>query len=118
MADDDPEMRGLIASLLRQDGYEVSESPDGSAVLEALRSCPQSPPDLLISDVEMPRSSGLRVLAAVKRSFPHLPVVLITAFGSAEVHREARRLGAAAVLDKPFGISDLRDLVRRLLALG
>jgi len=115
VADDDSEMRGLIAAILRADGFDVSESPDGVTLLEALRASEHGPPDLLISDVEMPRASGLRVLASVRRSHPTLPVVLITAFGSPEVHREARLLGASAVLDKPFGFAVLRDLVHDLL---
>jgi len=115
VADDDSEMRGLIAAILRADGIDVSESPDGITLLEALREAEDGPPDLLISDIEMPRGNGLRVLASVRRSHPTLPVVLITAFGSPEVHREARLLGASAVLDKPFGFAALRNLVHELL---
>jgi DNA-binding response OmpR family regulator len=114
VADDDSEMRDLIATILRQDGHEVHEAPDGAAVLEALRSSSRTA-DLLISDVEMPRGTGLQVLASVRRTHPLLPVVLITAFGSPELHREARRLGAAATLDKPFGFGELRGLVRTVI---
>ena len=118
VADDDPEMRGLIAAILRREGFEVNESADGSELLEALRCSLEEPPDLVISDIEMPRATGLRVLASVKRAFPRVPVVLITAFGSPEVHHEAGRLGASAVVDKPFRFAALRELVLKLIGHG
>jgi DNA-binding NtrC family response regulator len=116
VADDDVEMRQLLVTVLRREGYEVSEASGGSELLEALRASEHRPPDLVISDVEMPRGNGLRVLASVRRSHPEVPVVLITAFGSPEVHREADRLGAAMVLDKPFRFDALREIVQNLMS--
>ena len=117
VADDDAGMRDLLAAVLRRDGYEVTVSEDGDALMDTVSKFPEGTFDLVISDIQMPRVSGLRVLATIRRQHPRLPVVLITAFGSAEMHREAARLGATKVLDKPFKVADLRELVGDLLQL-
>lgn len=66
----------------------------------------------------MPWASGLTVLAALRRYDWATPAILITAFGDDETHSEARRLGAAAVFDKPFDMRDLRRAARRVLGVG
>jgi DNA-binding NtrC family response regulator len=115
VADDDAEMRNLLASVLRHDGHEVSEACDAETLVEAIGASTQAPPSLVISDVQMPGSSGLRALAWVRRRYPSLPFVLITAFGSPELHAQAARLGVTAMLDKPFSFSDLRELAKKLV---
>lgn len=124
VADDDAEMRSLLADTLRSDGFAVSEAKDGQELLamlvpstdRAAKGGTSSVPDLVVTDVQMPGATGLRVLSHVRRAHPTVPVILITAFGSAELHAQAKRLGAATVLDKPFDMSVLRALVRRLLS--
>jgi CheY-like chemotaxis protein len=119
LAEDDLEMRRLVAKALRQAGYTVTEAEDGFALLEQLGSyllrTAGHPYDVIVSDIRMPDVTGLDVLEGLgnERDFP--PVVLMTAFGSAAVHAAARRLGAAALLDKPFDLAELLDTVRRLL---
>jgi CheY-like chemotaxis protein len=118
LAEDDPAMRALIASMLEQEGYEVIEARDGHEVLarlEAVRSqSPLSnPPALIVSDIRMPAYSGLDLLAILRCAACPVPVILITAFGDEETHAEARELGATAILDKPFDLDDLRALVVR-----
>lgn len=119
LAEDDPAMRELIASVLRQDGYDVLEARDGEELLDSIGhvvdrpgACQESIA-MIISDVRMPSLSGLDVLAALRCAFWRTPVILITAFGSEETHAEAGKLGVLAVLDKPFPLDDLRTLVRQ-----
>jgi len=69
----------------------------------------------VISDVVMPHCTGLSALAAIKRMGHTYPFVVITAFGDDHTHNEALRLGAAAVFDKPLGLSELRSMVARLV---
>ena len=121
IADDDEEMRSLMSSILRTDGITVSEAKDGQELLSMLvaKTAPDgSPisPDLVVTDVQMPGATGMRVLSHVRRAHPTVPVILITAFGSAELQAQAKRLGAATVLDKPFDLAELRKLVQRLLS--
>jgi CheY-like chemotaxis protein len=113
LVEDDEELRLLLGTVLRRDGYEVVEARDGTEALErigggALRSHDPHTPDVVISDIRMPRESGLELLAGLRRAGCATPVILMTGFGGPSTEAEARRLGAAAVFDKPFDIDDLR----------
>lgn len=118
LAEDDVEMRALVSAVLRRDGYEVIEARNGVELAslvqsEVLQPALGVPVDVLITDVVMPGRTGLDVLAWLRSRDRSTPVLLVTAFGSAELHEEARRLGAA-VLDKPFELAELRRVVRAL----
>ena len=116
VAEDDPDMRRLIATSLRMAGNKVVEATDGIDVLDRMETmirdlCPDAF-DVIVSDVNMPGLSGLDVLAALRCTHWTTPVVLITAFGDEETRAEARELGAAAFLDKPLDPEALRSAVR------
>jgi DNA-binding response OmpR family regulator len=116
LAEDDPDLRSLLAAALALDGHQITEASDGTEVLEQLAATlgeaePVPGFDLIISDIRMPGWSGLDVLAGL-RHYPVVPpVVLITAFGGERLHADARRLGAVATLDKPFDLAQLRAIV-------
>jgi CheY-like chemotaxis protein len=119
LADDDPDMRQMIARRLRRAGYRVKEVADGGQLLkhlgnEKLRRLYEEP-DLVISDIRMPGLSGLEVLGILRQADWAMPVILITAFGDRQTHDDARRLGAATLLDKPFELDDLMYAVRSIL---
>jgi DNA-binding response OmpR family regulator len=120
VAEDDADMRELLASVLRKDGYDVIEARDGWQLLQYLAThtpaVDDSPVDLVISDIRMPGKNGLDVLAGLRFADSSTPVILITGFGDLQTHLEARRLGATAVLDKPFDLDQLRSVVLNLLA--
>jgi CheY-like chemotaxis protein len=106
LAEDDPDMRRLLAARLRAAGHHVVEASDGVGIVDVIESMVWSEPpdafDVIVSDVHMPGLSGLDVLAALRCSGLPTPVILITAFGDDDVHAEALELGAVAVLDKPI----------------
>jgi CheY-like chemotaxis protein len=122
VADDDTEMRNLLASSLRGDGYDVVEATSGPDLLEEvsmlLFSGQAVPVDLIISDERMPGMLGSEVLAGLRESRWPTPFVLITGFGDAETHRRAFSLGARAVFDKPFDLDELKRTVETILARG
>ncbi len=118
LAEDDGDMRQLLAKTLRADGLTVIEVGSGTELLDRLASMllhGKEGFDLIVSDVRMPGKSGLEVLGGLRRSDWSVPVVLITAFGDDELHAEASRLGAT-LLDKPFELERLRRLIRETLA--
>jgi DNA-binding NtrC family response regulator len=119
LAEDDDEARTLLARALRQDGYRVREARDGHELLQemggAMLGHTEDPIDLVISDIRMPGPSGLAVLRSVRSADWAIPFILITAFGDEDTHREAERLGARAVFDKPFDVDDLRTAVLNTL---
>jgi DNA-binding response OmpR family regulator len=112
-------MREMVASALREDGYEVIEARDGWQLLQYLathaRAVDDNPIDLVISDIRMPGKTGLDILAGLRWADPSTPFILITGFGDMQTHMEARRLGASAVFDKPFDLEHLRSVVLNLL---
>jgi DNA-binding response OmpR family regulator len=120
VADDDTEMRRLVAESLRKDGYEVTEEPDGGRLLvrvAALHSFDRTvdPFDLIVSDIRMPVCSGLDIVKGLREAHCSTPVILMTAFGDDETRAQAETLDAV-LFDKPFQIGALRAIVRTLLA--
>ncbi len=115
VADDDDELRGLVAETLRLDGYVVVEARDGAELLSVLSDTLDDPlarPDVIITDVLMPKLSGLGVLEELRRARVRLPVVMMTGFAPASVAAVAKRLGAVGVLKKPFDADDLRAAIQ------
>jgi len=112
IADDQDILRDSLATTLARQGYEVVAAADGQAALDRLQ---QERFDLLISDLKMPRLSGLDLLAAARRLRPDMPVVLMTAFASVSTAVEAMKLGAYDYIQKPFDGDEIRLLVERTL---
>jgi DNA-binding response OmpR family regulator len=119
VAEDNTEMRRLIASTLRAHGYDVTEVRDGMELLDcvegAVRAGALGRYAAVVSDVRMPWLSGMDVLAVLHTAAWRTPVILITAFGDEETHAEGRELGAAAILDKPFEMDALTGVLARVL---
>lgn len=120
LAEDDYEMRTLLAHRLRREKFKVECCEDGFELLLHIDpfpgESPDPPYDLIISDIRMPGFTGLEVLDFIRANGGSPPTILITAFGDDETHREAERLGVAAVMDKPFELDDLVDVVHRALS--
>ncbi|CAN5776436.1 hypothetical protein BH11MYX4_BH11MYX4_12070 [soil metagenome] len=117
IAEDDPELRKLLADTLVEDGCVVRTASDGRELLAMLSAVSRGEmlmPSLLVMDVRMPRCSGMDVLTALRLAEWEVPVVIITGFGDVELHANAETLGAAFVLDKPFDLDTLRCVVRAL----
>lgn len=116
--EDDDEMRLLLTSALVRDGHAVRPFRDGMEALDYLDTLRIGPRwkdeglGLIVSDVRMPGCSGLELLDCLRTLDCAVPVILITAFGDAETHAQARDLGAALLLDKPFEMDELRRAVR------
>jgi DNA-binding NtrC family response regulator len=113
VAEDDLEMRRLIAATLRDEHYEVLEAADGIALLDLIEAAARTGMAYaaIVSDVRMPLLSGMDALAVLQATSADVPVILITAFGDGDTHEEAHELGAFAILDKPFDMSALTTLL-------
>jgi two-component system response regulator (stage 0 sporulation protein F) len=119
LAEDDLDMRDMIAAALRRDGHFVLEARDGPSLLLELGHAywgdlPDPTPTVIVSDLRMPGRDGLAVLRGLRLHAWCPPFILITAFGDESTHEEAARLGAQAVFDKPFDLDLLRAAVIRL----
>ncbi|MFQ5902241.1 MAG: response regulator [Candidatus Binatia bacterium] len=120
LAEDDDELRKLLAWSLRREGYHITECADGMCLLNYLDSfllqTESRDYDLIISDIRMPGISGLEILKGLHACEGFPPMIMITAFGDEETHAQAHRLGAAAIFDKPFDIENLLAKVREILS--
>jgi len=110
IVDDDAEMRALLRDVLERDGFLVREHSAGDGLVPLLE---EWLPDAIVLDKEMAGSNGLDLLPDIKR---RTPVVLVTAFGGAEVEAEALRLGAAYYMDKPFRVARLLEVLRTVVS--
>jgi DNA-binding response OmpR family regulator len=111
VADDDAELRELIAFTLSQAGYLVIKASDGSA---AVRLFAAEAPDLVVLDINMPALSGFQVCEAI-RARSRVPVMMLTVRGEEEDLVRALGLGADDYLTKPFSPRTLLARIRALL---
>ena len=119
VADDDVEVRCLVAGALRKDGYEVVEALDGGRLLVQVaaaygRHGRDVACDVIVSDIRMPVCSGLEVLEGLRKAQCTTPVILMTAFGDEGTSEYVQSL-RAILFHKPFDVDDLRTAVMNLL---
>ncbi|MCS6829685.1 MAG: response regulator [Armatimonadota bacterium] len=110
IADDEVNLCKVLAARLQQSRLQCVIAHDGVQALEII--CSQ-PIDVAVLDVRLPRKNGVQVLREIRRDYPQLPCILMTAFDDVELHEEAVRLGANAVLQKPFDLEAFTELVWR-----
>jgi DNA-binding response OmpR family regulator len=119
LAEDSDELRALLAAALEADGYVVAQAANGSELIDQVRRsalCGGSDRvDMVISDVRMPRMSGLTALKLIRDADLSIPILLLTAFGDLWTRAEAAEYGAL-LLPKPVQLSVLRAVVREQLA--
>jgi DNA-binding NtrC family response regulator len=91
------------------------EAGDGKQALAVLKNPPE-PVQVVMLDYRLPDTNGLQLLAAIRGLSPASRVVMMTAYGTAEVVAEAMRLGAVCVVTKPIEMHDVADIVSRARA--
>jgi len=109
--EDDPEIRGLVADLLHQNGFQVTVAQDGQEMDRVLAT---DAVDLLILDIMLPREDGLSLCRRVRAS-GNLPVIMLTARGSEIDRVVGLEMGADDYLAKPFSSHELVARIRALL---
>ncbi|MEZ5101912.1 MAG: diguanylate cyclase [Thermoleophilia bacterium] len=113
VADDDPDILGLLAFVLRKAGYEVVTAPHGG---EALRMARETEPDLVLLDVSMPVLNGYEVCEQLVTSVPDAPpVIFLTAHGHSSARVQGLDAGAVDYVVKPFDAQELTARVRAAL---
>jgi len=112
IVDDDASQRRLIEFWMQEEGYSTLTANDGAAGLKLFE---QHDPALVITDIRMPRLSGLDLLGRIKGADPDTAVILITAFSTVNDAVEAMKLGAADYILKPLNADELKVNVHRAL---
>lgn len=110
--DDEKNYLLLLETLLREESFEVTTLSDPELALSFLE---ESEVDVVITDMKMPKISGQEILEKIRRDLPHVPVIIMTAFGSIDGAVAAIRCGAFDYLTKPFSNEELLLAVKRAL---
>lgn len=105
IVDDDPIVRRLVRLTLTDEGYDVAVAEDGE---EAIRLASETPPDVIVLDLEMPRLDGRAAFRELRERGVRAPILVLSANGA---HAAKQELSAEGAMDKPF---DPLELVRRL----
>ncbi|MBA3540643.1 MAG: sigma-54-dependent Fis family transcriptional regulator [Deltaproteobacteria bacterium] len=110
VADDEQNLRRVLVTLLRREGHDVLQATNG---LEAIDRLPDV--DVVITDLRMPGADGMEVLRAAAKTHPHVPVIMITAYGSVGQAVEAIKAGAFDYIEKPFEQDQIRTIVEKAI---
>jgi len=116
VVDDEPLIRWSLSETLGDHGYHVVETGDAESAWAAIRGA-EPGFDAIVLDLRLPDSEDLSLLKAIRRALPDASIILMTAYGTPEVVREALDCGAFRVLNKPFEIQELAGLVEEAAAL-
>lgn len=106
VVDDDSQLRGVIADVLRDEGYDVQQASDGHRALAQIEA---AAPDLVLSDVAMPHLTGVELAEQLTHRAEPVPIVLMSA------SRMAPPVSVDWFLPKPFALDDLLALVSGIL---
>jgi len=111
VVEDDDNTRNTLKKALSESGNEVILAPDGVAALGLME---ERSPDLIISDIRMPKMDGMQLLKEVQKRYPSTQVILVTAYGKIETAVESMKEGAFHYLTKPINLDELEALVDRI----
>lgn len=112
--DDEPNVRTLLAMLLRSQGYEVILADNGWKGLQLYR---QEHPDVILLDLKMPVVDGVTVLKQIRSIDLAQPVIVLTGDDTAETERQVRALGVSEFIVKGSSLHSLEDTLKRLLKI-
>ncbi len=112
VADDDPDISMSLSERLRWLGHEVVTAADGQAALAAVEAHAL---DLAFLDVSMPRLNGIEALKLIRKRWPNLPIVVVTAYGTIRLAVEAMKEGAVDFITKPFEQGQIDQTVSTII---
>jgi len=118
VVDDNSDMRSFLKLVLERAGFEAQVAADGQRALDLQR---ERPADVLITDIFMPESDGIELIARFKSGFPQVKIIAMS--GGGHVSKKdylpvAKEIGADGVLQKPFAAETLVRMLRELVATG
>ena len=115
LVEDDPDIRHLVSYKLAKAGFDVVEVADGFAALRAAR---ETPPDLVLLDVRMPRMSGIEVCRELRAGplAATVPIIMLTGRSRPQDLEQGYAAGATEYIVKPFSPRDLQERVEAALA--
>ena len=108
VAEDDAGTRTGLATVLREEGYEVDEAPDGLVAWSLITA---SPPDLVLTDLDMPNLGGSELIGRIRARYPHMPIAVLSAEDPVDAGRRCVGLNADRFFAKPINLDDILGFV-------
>jgi two-component system, NtrC family, response regulator PilR len=112
VVDDEKSLRDFLVIMLEEDGYQVVTAPGVEKAIQLIR---ENIFDLILTDIRMGGANGIDVLDEARNTLPDTPVVMMTAYASAETAVTAMKKGAYDYISKPFKIEDIQLIVKNAL---
>jgi len=114
--DDDEEIRSLLRNLLERYDFEVDEAADGVTGVELFR---ENPANIVITDIFLPKKSGINVIRELRKEFPEVKIVAISGAGGGSLGMgSVVHIGADKYLQKPFHIDEIIQSVQELVEIN
>ena len=110
--DDEKSMREFLSIMLEKEGYRTIAIDNGN---DALKFIKDNDYDLIITDIKMPKITGIDILRESMTLHQNTPVIMITAFASTEVAVEAMKLGAHDYITKPFNVDEIKIIIKNAI---
>ena len=107
--DDDKSIRWVLEKAFQKENFKVSSFEDAESILKNFE---KIKPDIILSDVRMPGISGIDLVERLKREYPHIPIIIMTAFSDLETTVSSLQKGAYEYLTKPFDIDNVISIVK------
>jgi CheY-like chemotaxis protein len=108
--DDEPIIRKLLSEVFFDDGHEVTCASNGAEALSKVR---KKSFDIIFSDVHMPEMNGMETVKTIKRMNKEVDIIIMDSYPDA-ISQLARKEGAVACIHKPFELSEIRDVIRKV----
>ena len=108
VVDDDEQLRTTLCEQLLSEGYTVTMADDGEKALATIK---EKNVDVAVVDVKMPKVNGFEVLEFVKKNYPNIKIIMLTAYADLRNVNKCKELGADDVIEKPYDIGDLFDSI-------
>lgn len=112
IVDDEHDLVDAYVRLLERSGHRCIGAFDAS---EAISIIDAESPDLVITDLSLPDSSGVEIVRHVRAKLPATPIIVVSGHNTPQLHEEARRAGASISLLKPISIAELRRVISEAL---
>lgn len=115
VVEDEQDTLEMMTEVFHSKGYLVDKASNG---LEALRKIKSREPDIILTDINMPGMDGMELLRNVSKDYPHIPVIMVTAYGTIDNAVEAMKIGAKDYITKPLRFDELHTKVERISQLN
>jgi two-component system, chemotaxis family, chemotaxis protein CheY len=116
VVDDEPCVRNVVRLVLEKAGYDVLEADNGETAIEAINTGENRLVlDAVICDIRMPKINGVQAIDYLKKQFPHVPIIVLTAYPETEMAVSFMRSGVADYLVKPVDAQKLTAAVEQAM---